>query len=82
MKCLLCPKEIDEVKSFQVPGPVAGQNLEDQIGRAKHVAELAAWNHLTLTAQEPGGSRVLLSGHACPAHLVDSVVLAVKGSKS
>ena len=70
MKCLLCPIEIDELKSFpSTPGP-QGQMIEDVVGKWKHGLLLAEWTHVALTAQMGGGSMSILSGHVCPAHTI------------
>ena len=70
MKCLLCPVEIDELKAFPPsPGP-QGQMIEDVVGKWHHSQALTAWTHVALTAQMPGGSMSILSGHICPAHPV------------
>ena len=70
MKCLLCPVEIDELKAFpSTPGP-QGQMIEDIMGKWNHSQALIAWTHVALTAQMPGGSMSILSGHICPAHPV------------
>jgi hypothetical protein len=70
MKCLLCPTEIDELKAFPPsPGP-QGQMIEDILGKWEHSKALTTWTHVALTAQMPGGSMSILSGHICPAHPV------------
>ena len=69
MKCLMCPNEIDENKDFRVKGP-QGQDLDDIVGRLRHVEDLSHWTHLTLTAQY-SYTQVLLSGHVCPSHRIE-----------
>lgn len=70
MKCLLCPTEIDELREFPTTIGPQGQKIEDIMGRWKHSQSLATWTHVALTAQKPGGSMSILSGHICPGHLV------------
>jgi len=68
MKCLLCPIEIDELKEFPATRGPQGQVIEDIMGRWNHSQALNQWTHVALTAQQPGGSMSILSGHICPAH--------------
>jgi hypothetical protein len=68
MKCLLCPIEIDELKEFPATRGPQGQVIEDIMGRWNHSQALNQWVHVALTAQKPGGSMSILSGHICPAH--------------
>ena len=70
MKCLLCPVEINELKAFPVTIGPQGQKIEDVMGQWQHAQDLARWTHVALTAQMPGGSMSILSGHVCPAHPV------------
>jgi hypothetical protein len=70
MKCLLCPVEIDELKTFPSSIGPQGQKIEDVMGQWQHSQALAGWTHVALTAQKSAGSMSLLSGHICPAHPV------------
>ena len=70
MKCLLCSVEIDELKEFPATRGPQGQVIEDIMGRWNHSLALNQWTHVALTAQKPGGSMSILSGHICPAHSV------------
>jgi len=70
MKCLLCPTEIDELKGFPPTVGPGGVQIEDTLGKWKHSQSVAAWTHVTLTAQVPAGSVTILSGHICPAHAI------------
>jgi hypothetical protein len=82
MKCLLCPTEIDELRAFPPTVGPGGVSIEDTLGKWKHAQAVAAWTHLTLTAQLPAGSLTVLSGHVCPEHSIsaDGIALAAKTS--
>ena len=80
MKCLACPAEIDDQKSFPAAVGPQGQIIEDAMGRWKHASELALWTHVTLTAQVATGCLTVLSGHICPKHLVSELKVSDPGS--
>ena len=70
MKCLVCDRQVDELREFPVVVDAQGKTIEDAMGKFRHQQELSAWTHVTLTAQRGGGSLTLLSGHVCPDHVV------------
>jgi len=81
MKCLVCPTEIDEVKEFP-PVVIGGKEVPDAVASAKHAAELATWEHVTVTVSRGGGQATVLNGHTCPEHaLVEGSVGLTKGGK-
>lgn len=80
MKCLLCPKEIDELKEFPVVyDESARRNLYDEIGQRKHSAELNQWQQVVV-AVGAIGERTVLHGHVCPEETFENIALT-KGEK-
>ena len=76
MKCLVCDREIDELREFASAVDAAGKLVEDALGKLRHQQELARWVHVGLTAQTAGGSVSVFSGHVCPAHDLGDLSLA------
>lgn len=80
MQCLLCPKTIDETKSFGVT--ISGKAMDDLVGQAQHQAALSTWTHIALSAVKSGVNEVLLSGHVCSDHQDGIALVAItKGKK-
>jgi len=77
MKCIICPSEIDESKTFPpIEGP-GGRPIDDLTGRLSHARQLERWTSMTITAQAPGGCKTIRSGHLCPAHNPDDVTFGL-----